>query len=345
MTYETLLAYIAPRLTKQTENVATDALLYLLRMYPVASKAFSTYIANLSVNLPKNLKYDTQLGLAGRAIPDLIGVDEDNHLVLLVESKFWATLTKNQPLAYLGHLTKEKQGIVLFIAPSSRFPTLWPELVQRCSKGGLSLGQQVDESPDYLVVEVEPGKRLGLVSWESLLTYLKQQLEANDVIDGSFEVWQLQGLCKRLDAEAFHPLLAEDLRTDSDAQIVSYHRLVDDLVNKLVEKEYASVKDYRATPGVDYYKRYMTLFGNRDWCIEFNRTHWIHLQRTPIWLTNATTQSIERVASLRKESPSRLFEDGKQILIPLDLLQEVEKEAVLDNLVDQIEKIEPFIGS
>jgi len=247
----------------------------------------------------------------------------------------------------LRHLSPDKDGIVLFIAPSSRFPTLWPELVHRCTESGLSVDLKIDQPPEYLVAEVEPRKLLGLASWESLLSHLKNELEVNGVTDGANEVWQLQGLCERLDAEAFHPLQADDLKSGSDARIKEYRRLVNDLVDILVEKGYATVKDYRATPGATYYKRYMTLFGNANWCIEYNGNHWTRFQSTPIWLSvsiKSVSRSIEKLNALQEESPNRLIEHNKRILFPLELPLNVEKEDILNSLVQQIEEIEPFIG-
>ncbi len=347
MTYKSMLAHIVPRLTNQVENVATDALLYLIRRYPVASKAFISYVSNLGVLLSDNLNFDIQIGLMGGAIPDLTGVDEDDQLVLMVESKFWATLTRNQPVAYLDHLAPDKDGIVLFVAPASRFSTLWKELVQRCIESGLPVDKEIDQSPEYFVAKVGPRKLIGLASWESLLSYLKQELAVNNISDGEYEVWQLQGLCERLDAEAFRPLRPEDLQLSSDERIEQYCLLVDDLVGMLVKKGYASTEGYRVTPGADYYKRYMNLYGNMNWCIEYNKTYWTQFQPTPIWLTvtiNSTTQSVEKLNLLRQKSPSRLFENKKQILIPLNLSVDIEREDVLENLVQQIEEFEPYIG-
>jgi hypothetical protein len=268
----------------------------------------------------------------------------------MVESKFWATLTRNQPITYLRHLTPDKESIVLFIAPSSRFPTLWNELIHHCTKSGLSVDQKIDRAPEYIVAEVEPKKLLGLVSWESLLSYLKKELEDNGVIEGAYEVWQVQGLCERLDAEAFHPLQAVDLKSNADVKIEEYRRLVNDLVGMLCQKGYANTKGYSASPGPDYYKRYITLYGNKNWSVEYNGTYWDRFERTPIWLTldlasKVATQSIKKLSPLKEESPSKLFEDGKQALIPLELALNVEREDILKSLVQQIEEIKPFIGA
>lgn len=347
MTHKSMLAYIVPRFTNQVENVATDALLYMLRQYPLASRSLIAYVANLGISLSDDLIFDSQLGLAGGARPDLTGVDKEGDLVLAVESKFWATLTKNQPNAYLDLLAPDKAGMVLVIAPASRFPTLWEELVQRCADGDLAVKEISDHSPEYRCAEVGPQKLLCLASWESLLAYLKQEFLINDVTNGAHEVWQLQGLCERLDEEAFHPLRPENLQFSSDSQVEHFRRLVDDLISLLVKKGYASTKGYRATPSADYYKRYMNFLGNANWCIEYNQTYWSLFQISPIWLTvtlAATTQSLEKIDLLRQESPSRLIEHEKQILIPLDLSLGAERTKVLESMVHQIVEIEPFIG-
>lgn len=347
MTYKSMLAHIVPRLTSQTENAATDALFYLFRRYPVALKAFTAYVSNLGVHLPADLHFDEQR-LMGQAIPDLIGTDEDEQRVLMVESKFWAILTHNQPITYLQHLASEKESILLFVAPSSRILNLWQQLTERCARKGFPIDQEITQWSEYHVAKVEPGKVLGLVSWESLLTYLKKALEDNGVIEGAYEVWQLQGLCERLDAEGFHTLLAEDLQSSADVETEKYHRLADALLEILVEKDYASSgKEYRTTSGADFYKRYMTLDGHKNWCIEFNQTYWASFAPTPIWLTlyfKSQTQAKEKFNSLREKSPNKIYLDKHSILIPLELALGVEREDVLKHLVRQIEEVSPFLG-
>jgi len=341
-----MLAYIVPGLTQQTENAATDALFYLLRRYPVASQAFMTYVSNLGVHLPDNLHIDKQRG-QGHAIPDLVGIDEDKQCVLMVELKFWATLTSNQPLTYLHHLAAEKKSMLLFVAPLSRFPTLWRELIHQCIKNSPSIDREIAQSPECYVAEVESGKLLGLVSWESLLTHLRKALENNGMIDGAYEVWQLQGLCDRLDAEGFHPLQAKDLQSSADLEIEKYHRLVDDIVKILIKKGHASTEEYSATPGTGFYKRYMTLHGYKNWCVECNQTYWSNFGSTPIWLTlyiRSKAQAKEKSNSIKEKSRNRVFVDKNYILIPLELALGVEQEYVINHLVRQIEDVIPFLG-
>lgn len=344
VTHKTMLAHIVPKLTNQGENTATDALLYLLWKYPIASKAFISYVSKLGTPLSDKLKFNAQIGLAGRAIPDIIGTDENNQLMLVVESKFWAPLTEKQPVVYLNHLPSGGEGVLLFIAPSSRFPTLWRELFQRCKDNGLSVDKAIVQPDGCCVAKIDSVKMLGMVSWESVLSFLRQELESNGVIEGVYEVSQLEGLCERLDGEALHPLQIQDIQPGSDIRIEHYHTLVNDLVGILIEKGYASTKGYRRTSNADYYKRYTTLFGIVNWCIEYNGVHWTDFQTTPIWLSvHSTSHPIERLNPLRAEIPSRLFEDKGRIIIPLKLPLGVERDVILKSLVQQIEDFKELI--
>ena len=79
------------------------------------------------------------------ARPDLAGVDHDGEDRVLIEAKFWAGLTKNQPDGYLTRLESAPQpSVLLFVAPVKRIEVLWGRVV----------------SPS---VEVGIGRRLGLL--------------------------------------------------------------------------------------------------------------------------------------------------------------------------------------
>ena len=68
-------------------------------------------------------------------IPDLVGNDDTDVTRLMLEAKFWAGLTDRQPVDYLRRLPEG--GMLLFVAPGSRLPSLWPELLRRCHDAGL----------------------------------------------------------------------------------------------------------------------------------------------------------------------------------------------------------------
>jgi hypothetical protein len=185
---------------------------------------------------------------------------------------------------------------------------------------------------------------MGLASWESLLSFLKQHLENSNDYQGAQEVWQLKGLCERLDYDAFHPLQEGDFTSISERQIKDLKSLLDDVVTVLVGQEVANIKRYKTTPGPDYYKRYMTLQGHRNWCAEYNAFYWNHFHLTPLWLTTtATPELLEALDPLRQGPTEKLFRYGRQLVIPLELPLQVERQEVIDSLVSQIEKIATLI--
>jgi hypothetical protein len=83
----------------------------------------------------------------------------------------------------------------------------------------------------------------------------------------------LQSLCDRIDAEEFQPLTENDITSPTKRRIFQLRGLIDDFANRLVDSGIISIKGYRATPGPDYYKRYIAFKDfpknwGKDWCIE-----------------------------------------------------------------------------
>ena len=144
-----LLAHVAPGLTLQVENLATESLSYLLRRYRTAHEAFVDLVSTIGYVPPGDLEFSTQVHMQHGSIPDLVGATMDGTGVLLVESKFWAPLTPNQPAGYLRQLSEDRKGMVLFIAPVGRYEELWQQLVVRCQAEGWELRDGREVSPNW----------------------------------------------------------------------------------------------------------------------------------------------------------------------------------------------------
>ena len=105
----------------------------------------------------------TQVVGDGGERPDLVGWDQNGDERLLVEAKFGAGLTPNQPNEYLRRL--RRGGVLLFVAPEARLDTLWPELERRAKKGGF----EWPADADYRRSVDLGGKRMILTDWRTLL--------------------------------------------------------------------------------------------------------------------------------------------------------------------------------
>ncbi len=336
MLQKSILAHLAPLLTNQIENVATDALAHLLSQYDFVADAFIEHISSVGIALPKNLTVKTQAKWQDAAIPDLVGLDEEGRHLLIVESKFWAPLTPNQPATYIERLPHDTPALLLFIAPASRTSTLWQELLSRCNPLHINRQSQQETKTQFHTLRLNNNHILALTSWESLLAVLYATARQAGDEYASGDIWQLQSLCARIDAEAFKPLSEDEIKSPTEMRKKQFQGLVDELVMLLADSGIAYIAGYRATPGPDYYKRYMSLQGIPNWCIEYNEKLRRQHPPTSLWLTVYYKSSL---SGLLSALTSVGFHQGKQFLIPLRIPSGVEKEAVLTSLLSQITEV------
>lgn len=346
MTYNSLLAHLAYHFKDQGENTATESLQYILKQYPVAAQTFTIFIRGMGVSLPENLRFDVQLHQDGGAVPDLTGVDAGGDTVLHLEAKFWAPLTKNQPLAYLKALPVAKPGMVLFVAPEVRFAELWTWLLKRCEKAGFPVNVTADGVSGFFAANLGGGKSLGLVSWRSLLERLHEALALHNVLDGVHDLRQLQGLCARFEAEGFQPFRDEDLLTAAGARIEDYRLLAQSVGAALKVKGHAMLDGYSISRKPTFHKRYMTLFGRVNACVEYNHGYWKQYHNSPLWLSfpaKDKNDAVEKQRAISEKYPGRVYEIRKTIILALEIPVGAVRDDIIASLVQQIEDLESVI--
>ena len=114
---DTLLAYLSPWFTTQNENIAVEALGYILHKSSASREALDDVVRTGVRNVNPVAKVRTQASGQHGTRPDLVGVDEDKVERVLIEAKFWADLTPRQPVAYLDRLPSDGAAVLLFVAP------------------------------------------------------------------------------------------------------------------------------------------------------------------------------------------------------------------------------------
>lgn len=126
-----LLAHLTKHFAPHPENVATEALGHILANSTSARNALSSILSVTGIS--QDLLYRTQQ-VEGDALarPDLTGRDNQSRNIVLVEAKFWAGLTDNQPNTYIGMLTDEVHSTLCFLVPQERMTALWPEICAGC---------------------------------------------------------------------------------------------------------------------------------------------------------------------------------------------------------------------
>jgi hypothetical protein len=337
MPHQSILAHLAPLLTNQLENVATEALAHLLLEYPVVSDAFREYVCQAGIDLPDSLKFNTQArGWQDTAIPDLVGLDDEGRYILIVESKFWAVLTPNQPETYIKRMPAGMPAILLFIAPASRLLTLWQELLDR-SQFHPSTGQpQVAKTTQFYILQMADQHILALTAWESVLAVLYQKTQQAGEEYASGDIWQLQSLGARIDAEAFQPLTSDEVISPTEKRINQFRGLVNEIVARLVDSGIISTKGYHPASGPGFYRSYFSVHGSVNWCVEYNDEY---RKWNPPANLCLKFPVVPQFANLLDEFADKGHSQYKWFHIPLEIPTGLEREAVLTCLVTQVKEI------
>ena len=287
MAHRGVFAHLALRLSAHPENVATEALAYILRESPSALRALHTLAAQAVAGLPALALVETQAAGDDGAIPDLIGFDANGRSPLLAEAKFGAGFTSHQPVTYLRRLPDDEAGLLLVIAPARRLDMLWAELLRRVEPTEFSLGSEGAQG-GFRWAAVDGSRTMGLVGWDTLLRVLNEAVTIAGDLQAQGNIDQLAGLAERMDSEVFTPLVSEELTGSQALRTLQLFDIVDAAVSKLIETDVASRSDAQGQPlggssGRGFSGKYLALESITCF-LRVNWEHWAHELSTPLWL-------------------------------------------------------------
>jgi len=290
-----LFGHLAFGFSNSPENLATEALCFILNRSETANKAFVRFISQTKATLPSNLKFETQIHISGNSSgvpeernisgdfrPDFVGKDNSNKHVVIGEVKFGAALTDNQPVTYLKRFTES--SVLVFIAPSRRLSLLWPELIRRCKEAGLEPQQTIIVDDEFKTTIIDKYPILALTSWRRVVNSIQHAVETDGDTETLSDIMQLQGLCNRMDQTAFLPVHSDELTSNVGKRIIQYCDLVDEITEQLVENGVANLQGLRATPKRKGYGRYMRIYGH-ECMFQVNFDLWSTNRETPLWLS------------------------------------------------------------
>ena len=342
MSYQgSLLAYLTRRFTGRTEDIAVEALGFILANSKAARTGLFSILRSGGTDPEQIVRVGTQVSGKEGERPDLVGWDDSGSERLLVEAKFWAGLTKNQPNAYLKRL--RPGGILLFVAPEARMDTLWPELERLVKKGGL---QWVADADGARSADVD-GRGLILTTWKTLLEEARHRASASGDSAAVTSIRQLNGLCEMEDQEAFLPLRPDELGPELPRRLINLSRVIDRVVDRAKAKGLVSTKGLTAAATRDGYRRWIRLGVLRDgsWvndrfavarlCLHYRA--WSEHRETPIWLYLSELKGSVPLAEIRKHlGPEMLIATN---LVPIHLPTGVEFEHVVESIVGRLRDI------
>ena len=254
---ESLLSYIASNFIKEYENVANSSIAYLLNKYVSARTALKV---RLDINnIPSY--YETELSTKSNGRLDIAGKNATGDISLIIEGKFWANLTDNQPVNYLKEL--DDKGKLLFLAPDRRIQSLKIEIDKRT----------INKDP-----------RINYLSWNEFLNLIEQENNKNYDTNLASDLSQLKDLCQKMDEEGMPPLSQSDLDPMNGRIAYQFADLINDCNRLIRQWDESNFKGLKTTSFKDGYGFYFKAFGFG--CqLSFSSYDWFTKDsHTPFWL-------------------------------------------------------------
>ena len=336
-----LLAKFFNQIKSSQEDIASDGLKHILQNSIYAKNYLKNSIfTKTNIELPE-LNYTNQISKTELGRTDISGLDINGEEILIIEAKFWASLTENQPISYLKRL--KENSILLFVCPTLRKNSLFVELKKKLTD------ENIPFKPDNLILKLilENGQQILVQSWNEILEPIKEVLKENNQYRLVSDIDQIIGFCEVIDSNSFIPLSDNDLSPEIGKKVSSFYLLVDEVINELSKDEH--YKQEKLTEGkpkkeAGYYKyRY---FKNYGLTFGLNFNYWTQFADTPFWLKITEidfNQSENLKFSLRKISgnlPNQIFENNQDLIIyPIYPQKFADKDQVVKYMTKQIVEI------
>ena len=323
------------------ENLATEALAYIVNRRTSFREAFTDQFVS-DPNSSRPTRYITQAVGGGPERPDIIGQTDGIGAQIIIEAKFLAGLTENQPVAYFRRLSPHPNATLAFLVPESRVASLWRELEARFNMEEVDLSPVQRMSDGCWQASFDDGRRFLVVSWRHVLAALAAH--ADEIADNetASDIAQLSGLAERMDCEAFMPFRPEEL-TDHhvDRRRQDFGDLAKSIAKQLIanghspkESSGGLLKVSHRGPQTGHYVQLAGAVG----AVIFDP-----YKKSPIWLRfEDNPKGNLQVAQERLRDSGKknnAVDQGKTVWLPIPLCPAVERQQVIDSAVAHIAKI------
>lgn len=258
---KSLLSHIAGSFISQYENVANSSIAYLLNNY---SQARSTLLKILELQDIQSIRFVTELGTGENGRPDVTGIGTNGEKIIIIEGKFWANLTSNQPDNYIRELSQG--GKILFLSPEKR---------------KISLSNEIDRR----MAPFDDRNLIMVISWKELIESIEHENSKDPDFSLTSDLIQLKALCEIMDVEGMPPLSASDLDPMNGRISYQLADLLDDCREVMInwpETDFKGVRAVATKSGYGFYFK-MHGFGCQ---LMFSTFHWFTTKSsTPYWLS------------------------------------------------------------
>ena len=191
----------------------------------------------------------------------MTGKDADGNTIVIIEGKFWANLTENQPNRYLDDLAVG--GKLLFLAPGTRTESL---------KSGLE--DRINGEDDRMLVR----------SWNDFLNLVEIENNKNHDAALASDLNQLKALCQKMDVEGMPPLSQSDLDLTHGRVLAQLADVIDECNGVLRNWEHSNFSRYKTWPKKYGHGFYFSAYHFVCYLCVSSEKWYIRDNHTPIWL-------------------------------------------------------------
>jgi len=312
-----LLTHIASDFISEYENVANSSICYFLNEYSCARDVLKKVIDIKDV--PTNFK--TELSTKNNGRPDVTGLNENGDKSVIIEGKFWANLTDNQPNNYLKELTKN--GKILFLTPEKRLSSLESEITRRAEKNAIG--------------------KIIIYSWLAFIRDIESENKKNHNQQLASDIIQFKELCLKMDSSGMPPLSNSDLDPVNGKRLCHFVDIIDECNSILRQWEFTNFQGTKTQPQKYGYGFYFYAHGYGCW-LEFNNENWFNSEKNaPFWLdifTNEWEKS-EKINHYLKEYDEFNSNDG---VYAICLQSGMDKNEVIKHIVNKTKAVITFIN-
>ena len=341
-----LLAKFYNQIKISHEDIVSESLTYILEKSAVAKEVIATQIQSKTGNSMPTLHYHTQIVKENLGRTDISGIDSQGKEKVILEAKFWASLTENQPISYLKRL--DRNGTLVFICPSLRKVSLYKELFRRIQSEKLPFEEFSNSfklNNQYILIW----------SWTEILELIKAELKIHQETELLSDIEQLIGLCEVVDKNSFLPLTEKDLSPNIGKKVNSFYEIVDGVIAELNKSEHFNNKGLGNGSSRNKYYVYRNYY---NYTISFglNFEYWAKEADTPFFLkieerddkiTNIDKGKYSQPEELKSKIKKITLIIGKTILedkkegnfIPIYPKTEEDRDNVIKDMVAQINEI------
>ncbi len=340
---DALLAHLSGDFSSGSENAATKALAYVLNSSASAMEALDDLVRSGVTDVNPVRKVRTQRVYPDGVRPDLVGFEDEDgkRQRVFVEVKFWADLTDKQPVGYLDKLPeKDGPAVLLFLVPDDRVWKLWPILRERLCNARKRMSDI--DAERKCMREEGTDRYLMIIGWTSLLDCIAARVRDAGEQGIEADVRQLRGLVQ----------YGSDGIRGQDEEDDRYLRLIiDSATDQAARGGWLSTKGLRRVRRKGRYGRFVRFLesGVTPW-FGINDELYKNVGETRLWLRFSPPPPKPKRGLLNQAQFGALREHYQRTRgadyswVPLDLKPDVEFSVVLDDVLDELQRVSEVLN-